>query len=282
MKTPLTLKTGLLAIFLICTVSVSANKTISVADFGLKPDSRINAVPFIQKAIKACKENPGSTLLFPKGRYDFWSQHATEKEYHETNTYDVNPKILAVLLKEINDLTIDGNNSEFIMHGRMQPFTLDHCQNITLKNFTIDWDIPLTAQGAVIESTPDYMEIEIDACQYPYIIENKRLTFVGEGWKSGVWSIMQFDPKTHFVLPNTGDNLGWRSYDAIEVSPGRVRLSDPKREANKFYPAPGTILVLRHSTRDHAGIFIYHSTDTKMENLKLFHSVFESGILFLG
>ena len=38
MKTPLTLKTGLLAIFLICTVSVSANKTISVADFGLKPD----------------------------------------------------------------------------------------------------------------------------------------------------------------------------------------------------------------------------------------------------
>lgn len=272
MKTPLTLKTGLLAIFLICTVSVSANKTISVADFGLKPDSRINAVPFVQKAIKACKENPGSTLLFPKGRYDFWSQHATEKEYHETNTYDVNPKILAVLLNEINDLTIDGNNSEFIMHGRMQPFTLDHCQNITLKNFTIDWDIPLTAQGAVIESTPDYMEIEIDACQYPYIIENKRLTFVGEGWKSGVWSIMQFDPKTHFVLPNTGDNLGWRGYDAIEVSPGRVRLSDPKREANKFYPAPGTILVLRHSTRDHAGIFIYHSTDTKMENLKLFHT----------
>ena len=256
MKTLLSLKSILPLALLFCATSISANKIISVADFGLKPDSRINAVPFVQKAIDACKKNPGSTLVFPKGRYDFWAQHAIEKEYHETNTYDVNPKILAVLLDEVNDLTIDGNGSEFIMHGRMQPFTLDYCQNVTLKNFTVDWDIPLTAQGTVVESTPDFMEIEIDACQYPYIIENKRLTFVGEGWKSSVWSIMQFDPETHFVLPNTGDNLGWRGYDAMEVSRGRVRLSDPKREANKFYPAAGTILVLRHSTRDHAGIFI--------------------------
>ena len=27
------------------------------------------------------------------------------------------------------------------MHGRMQPFTLDRCQNITLKNFSVDWEI---------------------------------------------------------------------------------------------------------------------------------------------
>jgi len=226
----------------------------------------------VQKAIKVCKEHPGSTLVFPKGRYDFWAQHAIEKEYHETNTYDVNPKILAVLLDEVNGLTIDGNGSEFVMHGRMQPFTLEHCQNVTLKNFTVDWDIPLTSQGTVVQSTSDFMEIEIDLHLYPYIIENKRLTFVGEGWKSSVWSMMQFDPDTRFVLPNTGDNLGWRSYDATEVSLGRVRLSDPQRKANKYFPKPGTILVLRHSTRDHAGIFIFHSMDTRMENVKLFHT----------
>ena len=266
MKNLLPLKSLLSFALLVCSTNISANKIISVSDFGLKPDSRINAVPFVQKAINACKQHPGSTLVFPKGRYDFWAQHAIERDYHETNTYDVNPKILAVLLDQVNNLTIDGNGSEFIMHGRMQPCTLDRCQNITLKNFSVDWEIPLTAQGTVTQSTPDYIEVEIDT------IENKRLTFVGEGWKSGLWSIMQFDPETHFVLPNTGDNLGWRPYDATEVKPGLVRLADPKREANKRFPAPGTILVLRHSTRDHAGIFIYHSTDTKLENLKLFHT----------
>ena len=90
MRTFLSLKICLLSALLLCANSISASKIISVSDFGLKPDSRINAVPFIQKAIDACKQYPGSTLVFPKGRYDFWAQHAIEKDYHETNTYDVN------------------------------------------------------------------------------------------------------------------------------------------------------------------------------------------------
>ena len=90
MRTFLSLKTCLLSALLLCVNSIAASKIISVSDFGLKPDSRINAVPFIQKAIDACKQHPGSTLVFPKGRYDFWAQHAIEKDYYETNTYDVN------------------------------------------------------------------------------------------------------------------------------------------------------------------------------------------------
>ena len=82
MRTFLSLKTCLLSALLLCVNSIAASKIISVSDFGLKPDSRINAVPFIQKAIDACKQYPGSTLVFPKGRYDFWAQHAIEKDYY--------------------------------------------------------------------------------------------------------------------------------------------------------------------------------------------------------
>ncbi|MEG2127033.1 MAG: right-handed parallel beta-helix repeat-containing protein [Bacteroides sp.] len=263
---------ALVCLCLLLSLPVAAGTVISIADFGLKPDSRVNATPFVQKAIEACRQQPGSTLVFPKGRYDFWAQHAIEKEYFETNTYDNNPKTLAVLLEKINGLTIDGQGSEFIMHGRMQPFTLDHCKNISLKNLMVDWDIPLTSQGEVVALTPEYMELKIDPIQYPYIIDKNLLTFVGEGWKSSVWGVMQFDPKTHFVLPNTGDNLGWRSFKAAEVEPGVVRLSDPKGTKNLAFPPVGTLLVLRHSTRDHAGIFLFHSEDTKMENIKLHHT----------
>lgn len=62
MRTFLSLKTCLLSALLLCVNSIAASKIISVSDFGLKPDSRINAVPFIQKAIDACKQHPGSTL----------------------------------------------------------------------------------------------------------------------------------------------------------------------------------------------------------------------------
>lgn len=71
MKNLLPLKSLLSFALLVCSTNISANKIISVSDFGLKPDSRINAVPFVQKAINACKQHPGSTLVFPKGRYDF-------------------------------------------------------------------------------------------------------------------------------------------------------------------------------------------------------------------
>ena len=51
MKNLLPLKSLLSFALLVCSTNISANKIISVSDFGLKPDSRINAVPFVQKAI---------------------------------------------------------------------------------------------------------------------------------------------------------------------------------------------------------------------------------------
>lgn len=266
------MKTFLSLLLLISASCLSANDTIRIANYGLQANSRVNAVPYIQKALTEARQHPGAVILFEKGRYDFWPQKAIERDYHETNTYDINPKILAVVLDSIRHLTLDGNGAEFIMHGRMQPFTLDRCEQITLKNFSIDWDIPLTAQGCVVARTEKTMDIAIDRLQYPYIIENNQLTFVGEGWKSAVWSIMQFDPKTHFVLPNTGDNLGWRRFKAEEVSPGIVRLQDDNPQFSRHYPEPGTLLVLRHSNRDHAGIFIYHSTDTRLEKATIHHT----------
>lgn len=247
-------------------------KIISVGDFGLRPNSRINAVPYVQKALEACRKHPGSVLKFPKGRYDFWAAHAVERDYYETNTYDNNPKTLAIVLDNMQDVMIDGDGSEFIMHGRMQPVTLHKSKNITLRNFSVDWDIPLTAQATVLKKTPQYMEVEIDTRQYPYVIENNRLMFVGEGWKSGMWSIMQFEPDTHFVAYNTGDNIGWRGYNAEEVRPGVVRISDPKNEINHLWPVEGTLLALRHSDRDHAGVFLYHSENVVMEHLNIYHT----------
>lgn len=247
-----------------------ANPIISVADFGLKPDSRVNSVPYVRKALEACRKQRGSTLFFPKGRYDFWPQYTVEREYFESNTTDNNPKTLAILLDSLHNFTLDGNGSSFVMHGRMQPITLDHCSDINLKGFTIDWDIPLTSQAKVLKVTSDYFEIEINTHESPYIIENNNLVFVGEGWKSKFWSIMEFTSDTHMVAPNTGDRIGWRNYHAEEVSPGIVRLSDPSVAA--FYPKEGNWLVLRHNERDHAGIFLYHSQRINLEQIDVYHS----------
>ncbi|MCP4455699.1 MAG: hypothetical protein GY809_29925 [Planctomycetes bacterium] len=120
-------------------------KVVSVTRFGIKPNSRVNAVKAVRAAIEACRGKEGMTIVFPRGRYDFWAQHCDEIEYYESNTSDINPRICPIVLKDITGLTLDGQGSTFVCHGRMQPLTLDRCQNVTVKNIDIDWDIPFVA-----------------------------------------------------------------------------------------------------------------------------------------
>jgi hypothetical protein len=246
-------------------------QTVSVADFGLKPDTRENAVPYVQKALERCKANGISTLSFPKGRYDFWPHRCIERDYFESNTSDINPKRLAILIERFDGLTIDGENSDFVFHDRMQPFTVDSSSNITVKNLTVDWDIPLTAQATVLQVADGYVDLQINAYESPYIIENGRLVFIGEGWKSAWSGTMEFDRDKRIVVPRTGDSGCMNiegEYRAEELTKGMVRIHATKY---KRTPAVGNLLVMRHSERDHAGIFIVDSKNVVLENVDVYH-----------
>jgi hypothetical protein len=261
--------------FCICCLGWQAaaaqTETVSVADFGLKPDTRENAVPYVQKAIDACRNSRHATIVFPAGRYDFWPQHCIERTYYESNTTDINPKRLAVLIDRLEGLTVDGEGSEFVFHDRMQPFTVDNSRDITLRNFTVDWDIPLTAQAVVTQTADRFIDLQINAYESPYLLENGKLVFVGEGWKSSWGGTMEFEKDTRIVTPRTGDAGCLRisgEYRAEELARGQVRIHGTYLRR----PAAGNWLILRHSERDHAGIFIVDSRDVRVENVDIYHT----------
>ncbi|WP_316814181.1 right-handed parallel beta-helix repeat-containing protein [Pedobacter heparinus] len=245
--------------------------TVKVTAYGITPNSRANAVPAIQRALKVCKLKKNPLLFFPKGRYDLWPQHAIEKVYYESNTSDNNPKRNGILLEGQSNLTIDGNDAAFIYHNRMQPITVEKSTNILIKNLNIDWDIPLTAQARVIDTTATYITIMLDEKQYPYEIDAGKLSFIGEGWKSGVKMVMEYEYDSHLIAAGTGDDhalgKGWQNYRAEKLQNGTLRLY----HSFKRRPKPGNVLIFRHSDRDHAGIFITESKNIKIEHLNLYH-----------
>lgn len=254
-------------------INVLSQDTVRISDLGLEPDTRENAVLFVQRALEICKSKQNPILIFPKGRYDFWPQYATEKMYYESNTDVIPLRRCAVLIEDMKDLTIDCMGSDFVFHDRIQPFTVDKSRNIVIKNVSIDWDIPLTAQAEIMEVTDNYIDIAINVLESPYTIENDKLVFLGEGWKSR-WAggVMEFDSKTRLVVPQTGDKgcLGaeYWNYNAQELKYGLVRLNYPFKRK----PAKGNYLVLRHSARDHAGTFIIDSKDVTIENMNMYHN----------
>ncbi len=262
-----------MGVLLLVTVLAFGQTTISIADYGLLPDTRENATPYVKKALESVNDSH-ITLCFPKGRYDFWPHHCIERDYFESNTTDINPKRLAILIEDKNHFTLDGGGSVFIMHDRIQPITIEHSENISIQNLSIDWEIPLTAEVQVIKVLTDGFEIRIDPFQFPYIIENEKLVFVGEGWKSTFYSIMEFDHDTKLVVPGTGDKgvLGgsWQKYVAEEIEKGVVRITKPG--GFERLPNKGNYLVLRHSKRDHAGVFCFHSKNLLIQDVSIHHT----------
>lgn len=193
--------------------------------------------------------------------------------YYESNTWNKEPKSCSIVLKNLQRLTVEGNGSSLIFHGRVQPFTIDDCHDITLSGFSIDWRYPLTAQAKVRDTGEDYLDIEIDKMQYPFQIKDGKLIFAAEGWSGGITGIIGYDYATHQISYHTGDVPGplgpkWRKYTARETSGGLIRLTgDFSRK-----PARGSILVFRHNTRDHAMIFIRHSTDVSLAHITGYHA----------
>ena len=258
--------------FFMLNLNSFSQDTINVTDLGLRPDTRENAVKIVQKALEICRTKSRPVLVFPSGRYDFWPQYATEKLYYESNTDVIPLRRCAILIEDMKDLTIECMGSEFIFHDRIQPFTIDSSHNIIIKNVTIDWDIPLTAQAEIISVTDNYIDLSINFTESPYIIEKNKLVFVGEGWKSRWNGVMEFERESKLVTPGTGDSGclggGWNNYYATELKKGLVRLNyEFKRK-----PAIGNYLVLRHSARDHAGTFITGSNGVTVLNMNMYHN----------
>jgi len=247
--------------------------TVKVKEFGYALSSRQNATKIVQQAIEKARTLENPLLVFDSGRYDFWPQYATERNYYESNTTDNNPKRLAMLIEHFKMLTIDGCGAEFIFHDRMQPITVDHSENVTIQNFTIDWEIPLTAQAEVLEVEDNFILLKINKYESPYIIENGKLVFVGEGWKSEIWGIMEIERETRLIAPYTGDpgccGRGWDTAEAEELEPGLVKINKP---FGLQRPDVGNYLILRHSQRDHAGMFLFHSKDLKIKNVDIYHT----------
>jgi hypothetical protein len=215
-------------------------------------------------------------IVFPKGRYDFYPDSNYLRNYYETNTYDVNPKRLAILLDKKKNITIDAGGSDFVFHDHIQPFTLDNSENITIKNVNIDWDFPLTADAEVIEADSVHILVRIDTCQFPFIVHEKGLTFLGENWEAG-WKLSGGSwlieiGKDHIIPANTGDNGCVRgdlkNVIYSEVERGLVLMEGSFTKT----PSVGNYLIMRHGTRDHAGMFLFHCKNIKLENINVYHT----------
>ncbi len=182
-------------------------KVISFDDFGVKPNTKENASMGAAKLVEhlsASTDTSHVTVVFPKGRYDFYEDGSFQREYYISNHDQGKPKSIGFALEGLQNITIDGQGSDFIFHGRMIPFALLNSTNIKLKNVSIDFDVPALRQLKVVEINIDADEVVAEI--YPqgnYRVENDALVVEGEGYEY-IPFVSSYLPM--FYLLKGGDN----------------------------------------------------------------------------
>lgn len=260
-----------LSLVLSCT-TLSAQKVYEISAFGLKANSSKNASPVLQKAlakIKAeYKEGEKVILRFPEGRYEFHEKGAAVREYYISNHDQTNPKKVGIALEDMKNLTLDGQGSEFVFHGRMLPVSLLRSENCLLKNFSIDFENPHITQVKIVENDPQDGIVFEPAPWVDYrIAKDSIFEAYGEGWTMRhSWGIA-FDGDTKHLVYNTSD-IGCPTKGASEVAPRRIHAPGWK-DARLV---PGTVVAMRGWGRPTPGIFLSHDVNTTIENVKVHYA----------
>lgn len=98
----------------------------------------------IQAAIEQARSYNGKAVVIKlqNADYNLHRESSSQILYHISNTASEkeNPdqtKHIGLWLKDLKNVTIDGQGARFVTHGEMTSFVIDQCENITLRDFTV-------------------------------------------------------------------------------------------------------------------------------------------------
>jgi parallel beta-helix repeat protein len=222
---------------------------IKVRDFGAVPDDKKDDTQAILSAINACKNKKNSKLVFEFGTYDIYGSQKDERANFEA----------AIEIKNISNLTIEGNGSEFIGHDYSTMFHFNGCRNISITNLTVDWDpLPYT-QGKVVQVDTNYIDIEVAA---PFIAKQGLHTE----------AILGYDMEKHRMARRYTDHyqLGFEKTTEV-IRPGVMRLfiGHQDRFAGSM-PSVGMFIIARHQVYGYQSFEFVKCTDVDLENVNIY------------
>ncbi len=269
---------------------------IDVTEYGVSPGGMRDNAPAIQKAIAAAKAASetaeGQVVLdFPFGEYQIYPDKASVRELYIANTAGSDSrykmKTVGFLLEDMENVTIRGNGSLFMFHGKMTTFAAIRCRNIRFEDFAFDFYVPTVVDVTVESMSGNSITVHIPECYDYEVKQGKSIT-----WKSDVspytgkpyWteegSISSYRQVYYTTEGRVAQDANRLLNNVVSIRElGNRRLQFNYRDGGKSPTIkPGNCYQMRRTVRDHAGMFLWKSEDIVLENLDV-HFMHGAGIV---
>lgn len=180
----------------------------------------------------------------------------------------------AIYLEKKKNITVDGNGASLIVHGKMTPFLFDRCENITVKNLTVDYYCPTMTEFTVLSNDDGVCEFEFNSdCNFR--TDGKDLYFYGEQDKNGIpfWEhrpneqgryVKVYNPETGMCRDFDRNDLTFESLEKIGENKLRVTLGNKNADFVK-----GHRFQIRSIVRDQTGALFQRCKNLRFENLRI-------------
>jgi len=222
--------------------------------------------------VRGCGLTNGATITLPPGVHQARPQEFAHRFLHISNNDD-GIKHIVFDLSGLENVTIDGNGAELIMHGHIIPFFMRDAKNITIKNLIIDWANPFYAQGAVTAAGDAWFEVQFEQ-DYTVRIQNGQLVAINPDLKYPA----HFH-NLNFIDPIKGEQAYRSTDDYNMLKPGNYRIM--KTAENTFRiqsdhmrntPAVGEVAVFQYEGRPCPAISVQASENIRIENVTQYHA----------
>ncbi len=204
--------------------------------------------------------------------YEFEGYYCTNTAKQHENPNGL--RRVALFLKNKKNVSIDGNGAKIIVHGKMTPFLFDECENITVRNLSVDYACPTMAEFRVVSENNGTYELKINP-ECLFRIEGDNLIWQGENGLDGkpYWEdsyignrrhIKVYDPSTETISDFRRDDLPFETIEQIDETTLRVTM----KKKDVTLPV-GCVFQTRNIVRDQTGSLFQRCRNLTFENLRI-------------
>ena len=207
--------------------------------------------------------------------------HPQDGTPYDTHIYKNNGVTnTAFLLKGRRNVTLDFGGATLMLHGKLQPFIIEQCDGVTIRNVTIVHDRAAFTEATIVERGSDYIKIKLNS-HHPCRVKDGKLIPTSEYWENH-----ELDRTNMFMQcfdAETQDGIGAplcmigktihrdpsfpftvHQYIAEEDG-GFVKLHGPVHDCFKI----GCIMVIGHERRNFSTVLIRESSNVRLENVRV-------------